>query len=127
MLSGGGARGAAHVGVLKVLEDLRVPVDAIAGTSMGAVVGGLYASGLDARQIEKLMTSLNWRDAFRDRPAREDLELRRKQEDEEFLVKFPLGLRDGRVVLPTRPDPGAAPDRDAAAPDVAGGAPQQLR
>ena len=100
MLSGGGARGAAHVGVLKVLEDLRVPVDAIAGTSMGAVVGGLYASGLDARQIEKLMTSLNWRDAFRDRPAREDLDLRRKQEDEEFLVKFPLGLRDGRVVLP---------------------------
>jgi NTE family protein len=100
VLSGGGARGAAHVGVLKVLEDLRVPVDAIAGTSMGAVVGGLYASGLDARQIEKLMTSLNWRDAFRDRPAREDLDLRRKQEDEEFLVKFPLGLRDGRVVLP---------------------------
>ncbi|HEV3285536.1 MAG TPA: patatin-like phospholipase family protein, partial [Steroidobacteraceae bacterium] len=45
VLSGGGARGAAHVGVLKVLEDLRVPVDAIAGTSMGAVVGGLYASG----------------------------------------------------------------------------------
>jgi NTE family protein len=100
VLSGGGARGAAHVGVLKVLEDLRVPIDAIAGTSMGAVVGGLYASGLDARQIEKLMTSLNWRDAFRDRPAREDLDLRRKQEDEEFLVKFPLGVRDGRVVLP---------------------------
>ena len=69
VLSGGGARGAAHVGVLKVLEELRVPVDAIAGTSMGAVVGGLYASGLDARQIEKLMTSLNWQDAFRDRPA----------------------------------------------------------
>jgi NTE family protein len=100
VLSGGGARGAAHVGVLKVLEDLRVPVDAIAGTSMGAVVGGLYASGLDARQIEKLMTSLNWRDAFRDRPAREDLDLRRKQEDEEFLVKFPLGFRDGHAVLP---------------------------
>lgn len=100
VLSGGGARGAAHVGVLKVLEDLRVPVDAIAGTSMGAVVGGLYASGLDARQIEKLMTSINWQDAFRDRPPREELTLRRKQEDESFLVKFPLGLRNGRVVLP---------------------------
>ena len=100
VLSGGGARGAAHVGVLKVLEELRIPIDAIAGTSMGAVVGGLYASGLDARQIEKLMSSLNWQDAFRDRPPREDLTLRRKQEDETFLVKFPLGLRDGRVMLP---------------------------
>ena len=100
VLSGGGARGAAHVGVLKVLEDMHVPIDAIAGTSMGAVVGGLYASGLNARQIEKLMTSINWQDAFRDRPSREDLTLRRKQEDETFLVKFPLGLRGGHVVLP---------------------------
>ena len=100
MLSGGGARGAAHVGVLKVLEEMRVPIDAVAGTSMGAVVGGLYASGLSPRQIEKLMTSIDWQDAFRDRPPREDLTLRRKQEDESFLVKFPLGFHDGRVVLP---------------------------
>src|SRR5262249_53750675 len=100
VLSGGGARGAAHVGVLKVLEELHVPVDAIAGTSMGAVVGGLYASGLSAAQIEELMTSINWQDAFRDRPPREDLTLRRKQEDETFLVKFPLGIQGGHVVLP---------------------------
>jgi len=100
VLSGGGARGAAHVGVLKVLDDLRVPVDAIAGTSMGAVVGGLYASGLSAREIEKLMTSINWQEAFRDRPPREDLALRRKQEDEDYAVKFALGLRGGHVTLP---------------------------
>jgi NTE family protein len=100
VLSGGGARGAAHVGVLKVLEQLHVPVDAIAGTSMGAVVGGLYASGLSAGEIEKIMTSINWQDAFRDRPAREDLDLRRKQEDETFLVRFPLGVHDGHIVLP---------------------------
>lgn len=100
VLSGGGARGAAHVGVLKVLEQLHVPIDAVAGTSMGAVVGGLYASGLGARDIEKIMTSLNWQAAFRDRPPREDLTLRRKQEDENFLVKFPLGVRGHRVVLP---------------------------
>lgn len=100
VLSGGGARGAAHVGVLKVLEQMHVPIDAIAGTSMGAVVGGLYASGLSAVEIEKIMTSLNWQDAFRDRPPREDLTLRRKQEDESFLVKFPLGLRGHHVVLP---------------------------
>jgi NTE family protein len=100
VLSGGGARGTAHIGVLKVLEQMRVPVDAIAGSSMGAVVGGLYASGLSARDIEKIMTSINWQDAFRDRPPREDLDLRRKEEDETFLVKFPLGVRDGGIVLP---------------------------
>ena len=100
MLSGGGARGAAHIGVLKVLEEMRVPVDAIAGTSMGAVVGGLYASGLSARDIEKIVTSINWQDAFRDRPPREDLDLRRKEEDETFLVKYHFGLRDGHIVVP---------------------------
>jgi len=70
VLSGGGARGAAHVGVLKVLDEMHVPIDAIAGTSMGAVVGGLYASGMSATQIETLISSVNWQDAFRDRPPR---------------------------------------------------------
>ena len=100
VLSGGGARGAAHVGVLKVLDELRVPIDAIAGTSMGAVVGGLYASGLSVHEIESVMTSLNWQDAFRDRPPRTELTFRRKQEDQNFLVKFPLGLRSRRFLLP---------------------------
>ena len=100
VLSGGGARGTAHIGVLKVLEDLRVPIDAIAGTSMGAVVGGLYASGLTAREIESVMTSLNWQDAFSDRPPRADTAYRRKLEDRNFLVDFPLGLRSGRFLLP---------------------------
>src|SRR4051794_34737609 len=100
VLSGGGARGVAHVGVLKVLEQLHIPIDAIAGTSMGAVVGGLYASGLSPREIESIMTSLNWQDAFRDRPPREDLTFRRKLEDQNFLVKFPLGVRGSRIQLP---------------------------
>jgi NTE family protein len=100
VLSGGGARGIAHIGVLKVLEQQHVPIDAIAGTSMGAVVGGLYASGLTASEIERIVTSLNWQDAFRDRPPREDLTLRRKQEDQNFLVKFPLGIRGHKLVLP---------------------------
>jgi NTE family protein len=100
VLSGGGARGTAHIGVLKVLEQMRVPVDAIAGTSMGAVVGGLYASGLTARDIEKIMTSINWQDAFSDRPPREDLDLRRKEEDETFLVKYHFGIRDRQFVVP---------------------------
>ncbi len=59
VLSGGGARGAAHVGVLKVLDEMRVPVDAIAGTSMGAVVGGLYASGMSALQINKIALDMD--------------------------------------------------------------------
>jgi NTE family protein len=100
VLSGGGARGAAHIGVLKVLEENHVPVDAIAGTSMGAVVGGLYASGLSAADIERVMTSVDWLDAFRDRPARKDLNFRRKLEDQNFLVKFPLGLKSRKFRLP---------------------------
>src|ERR1039457_2365772 len=60
VLSGGWARGIAHIGVLKVLEDLKIPIDCIAGTSMGAVVGGLYASGMSARQIESTMRSVDW-------------------------------------------------------------------
>jgi len=100
VLSGGGARGAAHIGVLKMLDDLHVPIDAIAGTSMGAVVGGLYASGYSAREIETIMTSVNWQEAFRDRPTRTDLTFRRKEEEENFLVNFPLGLRGGHFQLP---------------------------
>ncbi len=100
VLSGGGARGFAHVGVLKVLEDLKVPVDCIAGTSVGAIVGGLYASGMDAHEIESVVRSLDWQGAFRDRPSRRDLAFRRKQDDRNFLVRFPLGLRHGQVLLP---------------------------
>ncbi len=100
VLSGGGARGAAHVGVLKVLDDMRIPVDAIAGTSMGAVVGGLYASGMSAREIEALMDSVNWQDAFRDRPPRAELGFRRKQDDRSFLVRYALGVREDGFVLP---------------------------
>ncbi len=100
VLSGGGARGVAHVGVLKVLEQLRVPIDAIAGSSMGAVVGGLYAAGLSAGEIESVLASVDWQDAFRDRPPRADLNFRRKAEDQNFLVRFPLGLKGGDFRLP---------------------------
>jgi NTE family protein len=100
VLSGGGARGLAHVGVLKALEELRIPVDAIAGTSMGAVVGGLFASGMTADEIEQLMRGLDWSAAFRDRPARNTLNFRRKQDDREFLVRFPLGMQAGSIRVP---------------------------
>jgi NTE family protein len=100
VLSGGGARGIAHVGVLKVLEDLKIPIDCIAGTSMGAVVGGLYASGMNAAQIEETIRSVDWQEAFRDAPPRRDLAYRRKQDDRNFLVRLPLGLKHGHILLP---------------------------
>jgi NTE family protein len=100
VLSGGGARGMAHIGVLKVLEELKVPIDCIAGTSMGAVVGGLYASGMTAGEIEATMRSVDWQEAFRDAPPRRDLAFRRKQDDRNFLVRLPLGLKHGQILLP---------------------------
>ncbi len=100
VLSGGGARGMAHIGVLKVLEDLKIPIDCIAGTSMGAVVGGLYASGMTAAQIETTIRSVDWQEAFRDAPPRRDLAFRRKQDDRNFLVRLPLGLKHGQILLP---------------------------
>src|SRR5258707_1009416 len=100
VLSGGGARGMAHIGVLKVLEELKIPIDCIAGTSMGAVVGGLYASGMTAAQIDATMRSVDWQEAFRDAPPRRDLAFRRKQDDRNFLVQLPLGLKHGKILLP---------------------------
>jgi NTE family protein len=100
VLSGGGARGMAHIGVLKVLEDLKIPIDCIAGTSMGAIVGGLYASGMTAQQINSTMRSVDWQEAFRDAPPRRDLAFRRKQDDRNFLVRLPLGLKRGKILLP---------------------------
>jgi NTE family protein len=100
VLSGGGARGMAHIGVLKVLEELKVPIDCIAGTSMGAVVGGLYASGMTATQIAATMQSVDWQEAFRDAPPRRDLAFRRKQDDRNFLVRLPFGLKHGHILLP---------------------------
>ena len=100
VLSGGGARGIAHVGVLKALEEMHVPIDCIAGTSMGAVIGGLYASGMTASQIDETIRSVDWQEAFRDSPPRRELTFRRKQDDRNFLVRLPLGLKHGHLLLP---------------------------
>jgi NTE family protein len=100
VLGGGGARGAAHIGVLRELEKLRVPVDAIAGTSMGAIIGGLYAAGMTPQQLEELIATLNWAEVFQDTTQREDLSYRRKQDDVDFPVDFELGLNQGRLQLP---------------------------
>ncbi len=100
VLGGGGARGAAHIGVLKELERMRVPVDAIVGTSMGAIVGGLYATGMSAEDLEYLVGSLDWAAALTDEPDREDQSFRRKQDDRQVPIDFELGIRGTELVLP---------------------------
>lgn len=100
VLGGGGARGIAHIGVIRVLERERVPIDCITGTSMGAIVGGLYAAGYRADEIEALLKDIDWRDVFRDDPPRREFTVRRKEDDLDLLVKFDIGLRGGRLVLP---------------------------
>ncbi|MCV2222865.1 patatin-like phospholipase family protein [Pseudomonas mercuritolerans] len=101
VLSGGAARGLAHIGVLKALEEQGIKIDAIAGTSMGAVVGGLYASGYKIDELEKLALSIDWQAALSDAPPREDVPFRRKQDDRDFLVKQKLSFRDdGSLGLP---------------------------
>lgn len=101
VLSGGGARGFAHVGVLKALEAARVPVDVIVGTSMGAIVGGLYASGMTADDLEREILAVNWGDLFDRREPRQLLSQRRKEEDFELSPVLMLGFRDGQFVLPS--------------------------
>ena len=100
VLGGGGARGAAHVGVLRELERMRIPIDAIAGTSMGAVVGGLYASGMSAAELEDLVASLDWAATLSDAPRRRNLSFRRKQDDEQFPIDLEFGIQDGELLLP---------------------------
>jgi len=87
VLSGGGARGVAHIGVIKVLEDMKIPIDYIAGTSMGAIVGGLYASGISPAELEKIVTSMEWNDAF-------------KQDAADYMIDFDVGYKDGKLQIP---------------------------
>ena len=100
VLAGGGAKGAAHVGVIQVLEELGVPIDYIAGTSMGSIVGGLYASGMSSRELASAIKSINWNDIFNDKPNREDRDYRRKLDDEGFLIRYKLGFKDGKFTFP---------------------------
>jgi NTE family protein len=100
VLSGGGARGLAHVGVLKVLEELRVPVHCITGTSMGAIVGGAYASGTPAAALEDKARRADWDDLLRDRPPRAELSSRRKFEDYKTLFALEYGVKGGGLALP---------------------------
>lgn len=91
VLGGGGARGAAHVGVIKVLERERIPVCKIAGTSMGSIVGGLYAAGYTVEEMERIIQTIDWADMFVDDPPRRDLPMQRKDEDFRHLLNLEIG------------------------------------
>ncbi|WP_449287065.1 patatin-like phospholipase family protein [Marinobacter sp. PE14] len=102
VLSGGGARGAAHVGVLKVLEQMRIPIDYIAGTSMGSIIGGLYASGMTPDEIQSALETIDWEHIFNDDPPRKERSFRRKRDDDLYLVKAKPGVTDeGELKFPT--------------------------
>jgi NTE family protein len=95
VLSGGGARGLTHIGVLKVLQQMRVPIDYIAATSMGAIVGGLYASGMSPDAMEQRLAGVSWPTLLSDSPPRLDMGFRRKEEETAFPLSLELGYRDG--------------------------------
>jgi len=100
VLSGGGARGAAHVGVIKVLEELNVPVDYVVGTSLGAVVGALYANGRTPRELNEILDTLEWNRGFVDALDRSKLPFRRKDEEDKFQTNFELGVQGLSVTFP---------------------------
>ena len=93
VLSGGGAKGMAHVGVLRVLEELKVPVDIVVGTSAGSAVGALYASGMEVQEIEERFIEMDWVSSFRDDPGRAYKPVRRKRQDWRYPVSPGIGVR----------------------------------
>ncbi|MBC3861482.1 patatin-like phospholipase family protein [Undibacterium jejuense] len=100
VLSGGGARGFAHIGVLRALRQMRIPVDIVVGTSMGAVVGGAYAAGRTPEELEKTVHDTDWDNVLSDRPARTDLDFRRKEEDTLIPTRIEFAATKKGVFLP---------------------------
>jgi NTE family protein len=100
VLGGGGARGAAHIGVIKRLEELRVPVHYVTGTSMGSLVGGFYATGMSASELEHTVSSIDFEALFQDSPKRKDLSFRRKRDDNLALYGPKLGVGRNSQLLP---------------------------
>lgn len=97
VLGGGGALGLAHVGVLQELEELQIPIDYIGGTSMGAVVAGMYASGMSPEEMERRFLALDWWDVLKDRSSYQYLDYRRKLDDKRFMG-MEFGLKDWNIL-----------------------------
>jgi NTE family protein len=100
VLGGGGARGYAHIGVLKKLEEMRIPYDYIAGTSMGSIVGGFLATGMESDELASVVREADWDDLFKDNTSREDIPFRRKSDDNLGLFGPKLGIGKDSSLLP---------------------------
>ena len=100
VLSGGGAKGAAHIGVLEQLEALNVQIDCIAGTSFGAIVGGLYASGVSVQEMKTSLKDIDWDTVLSNSIPRQQQTFRRKLDTDSFLIPYQMGVVDGKVVNP---------------------------
>ncbi|HEX6549524.1 MAG TPA: patatin-like phospholipase family protein, partial [Gammaproteobacteria bacterium] len=111
VLSGGGARGAAHVGVLEALEQLHIPVDCIAGTSIGAIIGGLYAAGMSAQQLDRELVSPAVQDSMADKLQRSMLTYREKRDQLQYIVQAEFGYANGRAFFPQGIIAGNDPSR----------------
>lgn len=97
-LSGGGAKGMAHIGVLRILEKHKIPVDYITGTSMGSIVGAFYAIGYSADEIEEIARNIDWTEVFEGKISRRVISVEEKDEADKYLLEF--SLKNGKVVLP---------------------------
>jgi NTE family protein len=100
VLGGGGAKGAAHVGVLTMLEDMRIPIDCVVGTSMGALVGGTYAAGMTAEEVEKAIREISWAETIGFEGWRAKLPMRRKLAGRTYSNNFEFGYRHGGLEAP---------------------------
>jgi NTE family protein len=100
VLSGGGARGFAHIGVLQWFEEHRIPVDYVAGTSMGGLIGGMYSIGMTPDEIKQISYNIDWIDLFRPVPAYNTLDFRRKEDRRAYPNGIELGLKGGLKLPP---------------------------
>ena len=107
VLSGGGAKGFAHIGALKVLEEAGIQPDFIGGTSMGSIIGGLYSIGYDSKMLRDMVANLNWSELLTDKISRRNFSIEEKCEDGRYILSFPVrririempaGLRSGQNV-----------------------------
>ncbi|MGI9316335.1 MAG: patatin-like phospholipase family protein [bacterium] len=100
-LSGGGARGGAHIGVIRELERQRIPIDYISGTSMGAILGAMYASGYSTDEMEAVLKDTDWDNIFDDDPPRKHTTIRDKFDERVFQLDTEIGLQEGKLSLPS--------------------------
>lgn len=100
VLGGGGAKGAAHIGVIQVLDELRIPVSCIAGTSMGALVGGTYASGMPAKELERATRGIDWSETVGSAGLRDRTPINRKLEGTGYTNSLEFGIDSSGIVIP---------------------------